>query len=986
MHPTFRAARRFAFLAPLLFAVSVPAVAAPPKPQEPWLYRGSDIPRDPQWEFGELPNGLRYALRNNGVPPGQVSVRIVMDVGSLYERDSERGHAHLLEHLVFRQSKFLGEAQAIPTWQRLGATFGSDTNAETSPTQTVYKLDLPNATPVKFDESLKLLSGMMAYPTLSEANVRTEVPIVLAEKRERGGPGERVADASRQLLYAGQPLANRAPIGTVETLEAANQASVRAFHARWYRPERAIVVIAGDLNTAVMREAVGKWFGPWKVKGKPEPQPSFGDPVAPAGNTGMVGETKVLVEPDLPRTLNTTILRPWRQVTDNIAYNQGLMTDQLAQSIINRRLEARARAGGSYLLATVRQDDVSRSVDETSISITPLTSDWRKALADVRGVIEDAKATAPTQDEIDREVAGMNVAFESSLEQRVLQPSSKLADDITRAVDIRETVASPETVLSIFRKTIPLFTPEAVLRHTRQLFTGTVERAVYLTPQIGEADDAAVRAALLERVAPDPKARLSTKPVSFAELPPIGAPGSFGAITKIGLFRANDIEQVDFGNGVKVLLWPTEDEPGRATVKVRFGAGFRAFESGDAPYIALGDMALVGSGVGTLGQEELDRISTGRKMGFEFGIDDGTFRFSAETRPVDIEDQLYLFAAKFAMPRWDANPVIRAKAAAKLQYESYETSPQGVLERDFGFLQRNRDPRYRTPTPRELDAATPEGFRQVWAPILASGPIEVQVFGDFDRARVLAKLRETFGALPKRPPLPASTRPPVGEALSPSPTPVVLTHRGDANQAAAAVSWPTGGGQANIRESRRIQILAEIFTNRLMDAQREKQGASYAPQVFAQWPVDLTGGGALTALAQMTPDAVPGFFATVEQIAADLAARPITADEIVRVTEPLRQQLARANSSSTFFMNQLEGATADPSRIAAVRTLTPDLTEVTSAELQTLAAQYFGPGKSAQIAIIPQGQVLVTQARVPARNPAGLAPKRPTPGEMPAGR
>lgn len=986
MQFTARAARRFAFLAPLIVAFAVPAVAASPKAQEPWLYRGSDVPQDKQWEFGELPNGLRYALRKNGVPPGQVSVRIVMDTGSLYESDSERGYAHLLEHLVFRQSKYLGEAQAIPTWQRLGATFGSDTNAETSPTQTVYKLDLPNATPAKFDESLKLLSGMMAYPTLSEANVRTEVPIVLAEKRERGGPAERVADASRQVLYTGQALANRAPIGTVETLEGANQTSVRAFHARWYRPERAVVVIAGDIETAVAREAVQRWFGGWKVKGKPAPQPSFGDPVAPAGANGIVGETKVLVEPDLPRTLNTTILRPWRQVTDTIAYNQGLMTDSLAQAIINRRLEARARAGGSYLIATVQQDDVARSVDETSISITPLGDDWRKALADVRGVIEDAKATAPTVDEIERELAEMDVAFESAVEQRELQPSAKLADDIARAFDIRETVASPETVLDIFRKSRPLFTPEAVLRHTRQLFTGTVERAVYLTPKAGEADDAAIRTALLEAVAPDPKARLNTKPISFAELPPLGTPGKFGSITKIGLFRADDIEQVDFGNGVKVLLWPTADEPGRATVKVRFGAGYRAFGPGDAAYIELGDMALVGSGVGSLGQEELDRISTGRKMGFDFAIEDGAFQFSAESRPADIEDQLYLFAAKFAMPRWDAQPVLRAKAAAKLQYESYETSPQGVLERDFQFLQRNRDPRYRTPTPREMEATTPDGFRQVWQPILSNGPIEVQIYGDFDRAKILAKLQETFGALPKRGPLPANTHPPVAEALTPSPTPVVLTHRGDANQAAAAVSWPTGGGQANIRESRRIQILSEVFTNRLMDALREKQGASYAPQVFANWPVDLSDGGAVTALAQMTPEAVPGFFATVEQIASDLAARPITADEIARVTEPLRQQLARAQTSSGFFMGQLEGATTDQSRIAAVRSLVPDFTEVLPGELQALAAKYFGPGKSARIAIIPQGQSLATQVTVPIRSSATPPAKKAASGELPSGR
>ncbi|MEO0642699.1 MAG: insulinase family protein, partial [Pseudomonadota bacterium] len=79
----------------------------------PWLYRGSDVPVDRKWLFGEMENGLRYAVRKNGVPPGQVSIRVRLDVGSLHERDFEQGYAHLLEHLLFRESKYLGQAEAI---------------------------------------------------------------------------------------------------------------------------------------------------------------------------------------------------------------------------------------------------------------------------------------------------------------------------------------------------------------------------------------------------------------------------------------------------------------------------------------------------------------------------------------------------------------------------------------------------------------------------------------------------------------------------------------------------------------------------------------------------------------------------------------------------------------------------------------------------------------------------------------------------------
>jgi zinc protease len=415
-----------------------------------------------------------------------------------------------------------------------------------------------------------------------------------------------------------------------------------------------------------------------------------------------------------------------------------------------------------------------------------------------------------------------------------------------------------------------------------------------------------------------------------------------------------DIEQAEFANGVKVLLWPSKDEPGRLTAKVRFGGGYRVFQGGDAPYIALGEMALVGSGVGSLGQEELDRISTGRKMGFEFSIEDTSFEFSAETRPADLADQLYLFAAKFATPRWDANPVTRAKAALRMQYEAFSTSPQGMLERELRFLQKDRDPRYRTPTPAEIAAATPEGFRAVWKRALASGPIEVQLFGDFDRDSALQALGRSFGALTKRVPLPADAAPATARFPAATSAPVVLTHRGAADQAAAIVSWPTGGGLAGVRESRQLEILSQLFSNRLLDAMREKLGASYAPQVVSQWPVDLASGGSISAMAQLQPSAVPVFFATVRDIAADLIARPASADELARVIEPLRQQITRAATGSAFFMYQLEGATAEPAKFDALRTLLYDFTHASPGGMQTLATRYLGPGREWELAVIPE--------------------------------
>ncbi|MDA9918517.1 insulinase family protein [Erythrobacter sp.] len=957
----------------------------------PWLYEGSDVPVDKAWLFGKLDNGLRYAVRRNGVPPNQVSIRVRVDAGALHERDWEQGYAHLLEHLLFRESKYLGQAEAIAAWQRLGATFGSDANAETSPTHTAYKLDIPDIDAAKLSESFKLLSGMIREPVINDANVDAERPIVLAEKRERGGAGQRVADLTRKTFFAGQRLANRSPIGTVETLEGSNGERIQEFYNLWYRPENTVIVVAGDADPMVLAGLVEQWFGDWEGTGEAGVAPDFGDPVAPegtelaAGSGWPIGELAVGVEPDLARNLTYAVMRPWRKVQDTIVYNEGLLLDAVSQAIINRRLEQRARAGGSYLYAQMGQDDISRSTDATLVSFAPLTSDWRASLADVRSVIQDAINSPPTQEEIDREVAEFEVAFVNSVETATVEAGSRQADNLVNAVDIRETVASPQVVLDVFNGMQDRFNPQEVLTRTKALFEGDVVRSVYVTPELGEADAGALKLALASEVKSDDSARLAASSISFDELPPVGEPGTIVSETKLDVL---EIERIDFGNGVKALIWANDAEPGRVTVRVRFGAGYRAFDSESAVYAPFGQMALVGSGLGELGQNEIDRLATGRKLGFDFGIGDANFTFTAQTRSTDVEDQLYLFAAKLGMPRWDVDPVIRAKAAAELSYKTFSTSPGGVINRDLDYLVNNKDPRFATPDPAALEQVTPEGFREVWEPLLNQGPIEVLVFGEFDRDAIVEKLRTTFGALPPSTPIAPNVAARVPSFASDTAEPTVLKHRGDANQAAAVLSWESGGGIARIRESRQLEILTQVFNNRLMEALREKAGASYSPQVFSDWPVDLPSGGSLIAYAQLEPSFVPIFFDEAERIAQGLATNPPSQDELERVTEPLAQQIRRASTGNQFWLYNIEGATTEPQKLTQLRTLLIDYSQTNTQNMRFLAERYFGTFVPLKVAVIPEGQEL---AELPADYVPSELPEAPAviaipPTQQPIGR
>lgn len=912
---------------------------------DPWLYKGSDLVHDAQWKFGRLSNGLRYAVRKNGVPPGQVAVRVRIDAGSLMEKDSERGFAHLLEHLSFRGSVHVPDGESKRIWQRLGVTFGSDSNASTTFTQTVYKLDLPMATPTGLDESMKILAGMMSGPIINAASLNAERPVVMAEGREQPGPQKRMQDQMLELMFAGQPLADREPIGTPETLSAATPESVQAFHQRWYRPERATVIISGDVDPAVLEAMVVKHFTAWKGVGPAPANPDFGKP----DKDHPIAAS--LVEPALQPVAMMAILRPWTVFSDTVIFNQKRMVDLVAIRIINRRLESRARSGGPFIAAGADLSDIARSANITTVQVLPSGDDWEGALREVRGMIADAAASPPTQAEIDRELAEIGASMQQRINTAPVEAGAKLADDLVEAVDINETVTTPEASYDIFKQAVAakMFTPATVQAASKRVFEGTAVRALVNTRTPDPQAVTKVTAALQANVTGIGK-RKAIGNVSIDQLPKLGAPAT--VVSREPLLQGTDIEKVVLSNGVRLLMRQDPSETGKVYVNVRFGRGLNAVP-GDRPTpLWAGEQALMASGIGKLGQEELDALTGNRQIGLGFDISDDAFSFIGQTNKADLADQLRLFATKLSHPTWDPNPVLRAKAAMLSGYAGLSASPDGVLGRDLERLSRSGDQRFGLPSREVIEATTPASFRQFWEPLLATGPIEVEVFGDMDAEATVKAVAATFGALKPRP----ATTAPATPVKFPAhvATPVVRTHTGKSDQAAAAIAWPTGGGTAGITESRRLDLLAAVFRDRLIDQLRSQAGVSYSPNVASQWPLGMANGGKLIALGMVPPDKTAFFFKLSRDIAADLVAKPIDADELERAVAPLKQQILRASSGNMFWMRLVAGGSYDPAIIRGVETLAQDYSRVTPADIQALAVKYLRPDADWTMVVVPE--------------------------------
>ncbi len=183
---------------------------------------------------------------------------------------------------------------------------------------------------------------------------------------------------------------------------------------------------------------------------------------------------------------------------------------------------------------------------------------------------------------------------------------------------------------------------------------------------------------------------------------------------------------------------------------------------------------------------------------------------------------------------------------------------------------------------------------------------------------------------------------------------MVLTHKGQPDQAAAVIAWPTGGGSAGIRESRRLDVLAAVFRDRLLDKLRSEAGGELFANAASDWPLGLDKGGKLIALGLLPPDKAEFFFKLAREIAADLVAAPLSQDELDRALTPLKQLIIRRSTGNMFWMQLVEGGSADPARIESVKTLARDIALVRPEDIQALAMKYLRPDRDWTLVVLPE--------------------------------
>jgi zinc protease len=202
-----------------------------------------------------LPNGLNVILHEDHSVP-VVSVNVWYHVGSARERQGRTGFAHLFEHLMFMGSGHVKPGE-FDAWLE-GA--GGNNNGSTSNDRTNYWINVPSNA---LELALFLESDRMGYllDTMTPQTVDAQRDVVKNERRQsyENRPYGMADLALEEMLFPeGHPY--HWPV-IMEDLTAASYDDVVAFYKTFYAPANASLVIAGDIDRAVTRKLVEKWFG-----------------------------------------------------------------------------------------------------------------------------------------------------------------------------------------------------------------------------------------------------------------------------------------------------------------------------------------------------------------------------------------------------------------------------------------------------------------------------------------------------------------------------------------------------------------------------------------------------------------------------------------------------------------------------------------------------------------------------------------------------
>ncbi len=912
----------------------------------PWPHEESEIQPDDEAVFGALDNGMRYIIYPNQEPPGRFSLRLHIDAGSLMEAEDQRGLAHFLEHMVFNGSKNFTPDELIPRMQRLGIAFGAHANAYTAFDETVYMLDLPDTARETMDLAFTVMRDFGDGALLEEEEIEKERGVILSEKISRDTVGYRLMQQQFKELLPGSLLTERFPIGEEEVIRNASRERFVDFYTRYYTPRRMTFIVVGDVEVDAMRERIEETFASMTNPAEPGDDPDMGPVRLPEGL-----ETSVFSDREVTSTdVSLMLVREHVQRPDTAENRISKLPLDLAHAMISRRLQRISEQEGSPVASgSASQFELFNHLEMGSIDITAADDRWEDVVPILEKEFRRAMEHGFTDSELAEAKSNVINAYEQAVEQKPTRRSEGIATVLARTINEEVVFSAPETNLEIAAKGLDEIDAAACHAALKVFWEAPGLHLVLTAKEEPEGAEAKLAALFADSgaVPVEPLEARETPEFAYTDF---GAPGEV-----VSLEEADDlgITQLVLSNNVRVNLKPTDFEKNRIRMMARIGAG-QLTQPADKPMFDAFATAIVeGGGLGEHSNDELQQILAGKNVGSSFGVGEDAFTIGGSTTPQDFTLQARLMAATLTDPGFRKEGLWQFQKAIPMIYQQLRHTPAGPQQEMNAWLHGD-DPRWLVPEAERLAAYTIEEVREWLEPALAKGYLELSIVGDFEMEKILPDILATFGALPPREEAPPALEKRRRVAFPDAPAEKSFTYESKIPQGVAVAIWKTAGVRDNQREFRRLNILGEIYGDRLREEIREALGASYSPNAGASGSDALEDFGYLIGQSVGKPEDLDLLLETMRKEAAELAENGATEDELDRALKPTLGQLDRSLRDNGYWLNTvMSHSQLDPERLELARDRSEDYRSITLEEINALAKKYLAPDNALLVSIQP---------------------------------
>ena len=207
-----------------------------------------------EFEEYDLDNGLHVILHQDNTAP-VVITSVMYHVGAKDENPERTGFAHFFEHLLFEGTTNIGRGE----WFKIVSSNGGNNNANTNDDRTYYYEVFPSN---NLALGLWMESDRMLQPVINQIGVDTQNEVVKEEKRQRvdNQPYGNLLAEVKKNMFDVHPY-RWATIGSMEHLDAATLDEFIAFNKKFYIPNNAVLVVAGDIQKDEAKDLIQKYFG-----------------------------------------------------------------------------------------------------------------------------------------------------------------------------------------------------------------------------------------------------------------------------------------------------------------------------------------------------------------------------------------------------------------------------------------------------------------------------------------------------------------------------------------------------------------------------------------------------------------------------------------------------------------------------------------------------------------------------------------------------